>query len=167
MYAQDPAYNEIDVEFLRTLGVTVVQGLEGYNLITENSVAYTPGAEMFVEMEVLQQQPGVLLTSRLDWYWRNEKGQACTNRVLRGDDILTTTNESANSEELSARDKTGDTSTNRQLERECQVFETFLGAKQYVSLPQLDYKDDPFHNQYLYWRAREDADAMEPHSTVK
>jgi len=167
MYAQDPAYNEIDVEFLRTLGVTVIQDLEGYNLITENSVTYTPGAEMFVEMQVLQQQPGVLLTGKLDWYWRNEKGQACTNRVSLGDDMLTTMNESANSGSISGRDKRDDTSTNQKLERGCQIFETFLGGKQYVSLPQFDYKDDPFHNQYLYWRAREDTDVMGPDSTVK
>lgn len=168
MYAQEPAYNDIDVEFLKILGVTVVHDGEGYNLITANSLAYTPGAEMFVEMQVLQKKPGVLLTGKLDWYWRNQKGQACTNRVSRDNEMVTFTDELKTSGETSIRDKKDGTRTNQRLEEECQVLETFVRAKQCASLPRFDYKDDPFHNQYLYWpRTPDDGEGVSADAPVE
>lgn len=149
-FAQDPAYNDIDVEFLRSLDVTDVAHPDGFGLITQKSLVYTPGAEMQVEMEVLGRQPAILLTGKLDWYWRNDKGQACTDRVVARDSTICSDNGDV-AGQPSIRDQKEDSIEVRRFEEECRVFEAFLGVKQSVGLPRLDYKDDPFYNQYLYW----------------
>ena len=61
----------MDIEFLSTIGVNVIETPTGFDLVTSKSLVYTPGAEYQVEMEVLKRDPAVLLTSKLNWMWRN------------------------------------------------------------------------------------------------
>ena len=101
-------------------------------------------------MHVLKQTPSLLLSGKLDWYWRNAKGKACTNRIAvqcSGDGLQ-------KEEEADVADPSGSSAKQLHLDKqedECQAFEAFLEARQEARLPDLDIKDDPFTNQHLYW----------------
>lgn len=154
-YAQDPAYNEVDIEFLQLVDVTEISDPDGFALIGPKSLVYTPNAELFVEMEVLRRKPGVLLTAKLDWYWRNKRGQAYTSRV-RPVVEMAIADEGEGQQTLVQDQKEDNTAENERLEEECQAYEAFLAIKQTAALPRLDHKDEPFYNQYLYWPSGSD-----------
>lgn len=135
--------------------MNVAQTPSGFDLVTSKSLAYTPGAEYQVEMEVIKREPAVLLTSKLNWWWRNEKGLACTNRtIVPVDERWTSLHQIAASEEGSLphevqrlrHDVVGDG-----LESDCRVLEDFTRTKQEAKLPSLDFRDNPFNDQHLYW----------------
>ena len=146
MHAQDPAYNDLDVDFLNSLGVTVEEDPSGFNLLSEKSLVYTPYGEMHVEMEVIKRVPAIYLTGKLDWLWRNEQGQACTRRQAA--------HVSSDPEGAGAQP-----SANDSLEEDCQAFEKFVQSRHEARLPSLDVKDNPFTDQHLYWtKVSEDGD---------
>ena len=130
--AQEPAYNDLDVDFLKTLDVEAVNSPAGYDLITEKSLVYAPYNEFSVEMDIISRKPAILITGKIDWLWRNDKGLACTNR------------------------QDGINTQSRDLEKDCRIIESFLQDREHVRLPLLDIKDNPFTNQYIYWLARKD-----------
>jgi len=149
-YAQDPAYNDVDVEFLKDLGVEVADTPSGFDLVTSKSLVYTPGAEYHVEIEVLKRKPAVLLASKLDWLWRNEKGLACTNRISSWVDDGWTQPEQSDGSRNDAHQQLPQQRL-QDLEEECQNLEAFLQIVQGTKLPSLDFKDNPFMDQHLYW----------------
>lgn len=127
----------------------------GFELITDKSMVYTPCAEAHVEMAVLKREPAALLTGKLDWYWRNEKGQACTSRVVADmDDMINAPNATENPEDSSVQAKrnTLQSLSIRDLEEECQILEKFVRSKQDARIPSFELRDQhPFNNQHLYW----------------
>lgn len=166
MYAQDPAYNDVDVEFLKSLGVDVAETPSGFDLVTEKSLVYTPGAEYHVEIGVLRRKPAVLLSSKLNWLWRNEKGLACTNRVSvqRNEGEMGVEQSTAPADSHRHEDEL----LQRDLEADCQMLEDFLRNKQETKLPTLDVKDNPFNDQHLYWlKPQEAGDDRQNEDVVK
>lgn len=156
--AQDPAYNDLDLEFLESYDITTIETPHGFDSLTEKSLAYTPGAEMNVDIQVLSAKPAILLTGRLDWYWRNEKGLACTDRISiwqEGEGLVPQAELGASGFPEDQRDTLRHQEGSR-LEQECQIFEDFLRGRQEASLPDLDFKDHPFRNQHLYWLDKPD-----------
>lgn len=156
-YAQDPAYNDIDTEFLKSMGIEVVQDPRGFELLTSKSLAYTPTAELHVELQTLSTRPAIRLGSKLDFYWRNEKGLACTNRVALQDaeGISNLTLDDATKQRARVA---GSYAT---VEEECRSFETFLLDREVASVPRFDIKDaSPLRDQHLYWlKSVEDGDS--------
>lgn len=141
LYVQEPAYNDLDVEFLQQSGFAVTQDPSGFDLVDGNSLVYSPCAELNVEVAVLNKMPPVYLTSRLDWIWRNEHSIPCTNRIgnLTG-----------------VGDPLSDSSSTDRVEATCQTLERFLRDKASMRMPSLDVKDNPFTDQYLYWQNQSD-----------
>ena len=107
---------------------------------------------MHVDLEVLKKRPAVLLSGKLDWYWRNNKGEACTSRSRDdkserlGDQIERDASEAPHGEKDDRR-MTNDAG----LEVECQILESFRNRRQEARLTDFDYKGDPFREQFLYW----------------
>lgn len=163
LHAQDPAYNDLDVEFLTSLDVLVEQVPDGFDLVAQKSLVYTPCAELHVEMEVLTRRPSILLTGRLDWFWRNEQGRACTSRqgVCAGSTQVSssvTGNSGDDSREREAPAGRLRVAAAQDLERDYQAFERFVGRSNQAPLPSLDVKDHPFTEQYLYWLEADERD---------
>lgn len=127
-------------------------------MLTSKSLAYTPTAELHVELQTLNARPDIRLGSKLDFYWRNENGLACTNRIRsREIEAVKTSDAIPEGDEQQAR-TTGMFTT---VEEECLCFETFLQDREQASVPGFDIKDtSPFRDQHLYWlRSLEDGDA--------
>lgn len=72
--------------------------------------------------------------------WRNEKGQACTDRTPV--QVESASEDSDQHEACMMRED---------LEQDCQSLEDFLRVKQEARIPSLDSRDNPFDNQHLYW----------------
>lgn len=43
--AQDPVFNELDIELLASLGITAVESPEGFHAVSDKTFLYAPGAE--------------------------------------------------------------------------------------------------------------------------
>jgi hypothetical protein len=157
-HAQDPAYNDIDTEFLKSMGIEVVQTPRGFELLTSKSLVYTPTAELHVELQTLGARPAIRLGSKLDFYWRNEKGLACTNRIALQDTEGISRSEPGEGEGEQQARITGIYAT---VEEQCRCFETFLRDRESASVPRFDIKDaSPLRDQHLYWlKSLEDGDA--------
>jgi hypothetical protein len=68
-YAQDIEYNELDEEFLRSLGITKIDSPHGFEAVeSHGTFAYTPGAEAAVSAIVLDKDPPLLLSNELTEY---------------------------------------------------------------------------------------------------
>lgn len=130
----------MDRDFLKSMNIEVVDSPQGFDLLKSKSLAYSAYAGVTVELQVLTQQPDVFLTSKLDWYWRNDQGQARTTRQVK------------EKEESDTQDPAGSDAKGEALESECQTFEAFLQGREQARLPDFDYNGQPFHNQCLYWR---------------
>lgn len=61
LFAQEPRFNDLDREFLQSLGIKTVEHPEGFNLLTHNSFAYCPGAEQNVDLRCFSQDPVLYL----------------------------------------------------------------------------------------------------------
>lgn len=69
-YAQELAYNDLDVAFLDSLDVKVLRHPEGIEAVTEQSLAYLPCAEAYLVLEVLKRKPRIMLGKMLaDRIW--------------------------------------------------------------------------------------------------
>jgi hypothetical protein len=78
-YAQDVEYNQVDADFLRSLGITKIDSPHGFDLVeSQSTFAYTPGAEADVSAIVLDKNPPLLLTNELEPYPLQEGGHATT-----------------------------------------------------------------------------------------
>ncbi|KIW70623.1 hypothetical protein PV04_02876 [Phialophora macrospora] len=65
-YAQEPNFNDLDVELLDALNVTKVDHPRGFELLDGDSAAYSPAAEREVEAEIMTRRPRVWLHRSLD-----------------------------------------------------------------------------------------------------
>ncbi|RVX71409.1 hypothetical protein B0A52_04981 [Exophiala mesophila] len=107
VYAQEPLYNDLDAQFLHTLGISVVQHPRGFDAVDDGAVfMFSPCPERFVELQIMQHRPTLwlhrpLLNDRwpsldsspnLDWmlHGRNNHSTAISNsdstRVSAGQD---------------------------------------------------------------------------------
>lgn len=119
-------------------------------MLTSKSLAYTPTAELHVELQTLSAKPGIRLGSKLDFYWRNEKGLACTNRITSRE--IEATKRSSDNIPDGAEHQARTTGMFSSVEEECKCFETFLKDRDEASVPRFDIKDaSPFRDQHLYW----------------
>lgn len=140
-YAQDPVYNNLDTEFLAKLNIQTVNDPKAFEKITTNSFVYAPGAELAVDMRTIFRKPALFLTSELDWYWRNEKGVATTDRIRHGGLDLSAPIE----------DFANDPLLGYQNENNCRILEEFKANHESIKIPNFDAKDYPFYQQYLYY----------------
>lgn len=127
-------------------------------MLTSKSLAYTPTAELHVELQTLDAKPGIRLGSKLDFYWRNEKGVACTNRITSREVGVTETSRDTLAEAEQRARTAGAFAT---VEEECRCFEAFLHDREEAGVPRFDVKDaSPFRDQHLYWlKTLEDGEA--------
>lgn len=140
----------MDKDFLKSHNIAVVDTPQGFELLSSKSLAYTAYTDMDVEMQVICKKPGIFLSSRLDWYWRNTKGQACTSRMSSSDNDSKADYVNRKDED-ELRDPVDGNAKQERQEIDCRAFETFLQDKEEAHVPDLDYEGEPFHNQYLYW----------------
>lgn len=109
-------------------------------------------AELHVELQTLEAKPAIRLGSKLDFYWRNEKGLACTHRVSSQTGGGMEKRGEADTNENGSEQQMGVTGRFASIEEECRCFESFLHEREEASVPQFDLKDaKPFHGQHLYW----------------
>ncbi|ETI23854.1 hypothetical protein G647_05661 [Cladophialophora carrionii CBS 160.54] len=66
-YAQEPNYNDLDAELLKSLDITRVDHPRGFELLDEHAVAYSPAAEREVEAGIMARKPRVWLHRSLDY----------------------------------------------------------------------------------------------------
>lgn len=156
-FSQEPVYNDLDVEFLRGLEIERVNSPIGFGTLTERSLIYAPAAELDVELKALAADPAVaMVTGKLDFFWRNDRGEACTDRILVArkekewdedvqPDDLVLIHELAETDDR--RSRNGD-----RIEKGLSVLEEFKKDKDVYLLPELDFKDQPFHSLYVYAR---------------
>lgn len=86
-------------------------------------------------------QPALFLTAELNWYWRNEQGEARTDR------IESCTPEDMTPDELSeigARQ-------GHENENNCRILEEFKENHECIKIPDFEANDYPFYQQYLYY----------------
>lgn len=144
-------YNDLDTEFLQTHHIQTVYDPNAFDLITSDSFVYTPGAELDVQMRTLYKTPALHLTSKLDFYWRNEKGEALTDRkaspvrnekgeIVYGDD----------GRDLFGPQDLSDSHSREENENECRILEQFRSDHEEIQIPDFDAQDYPFYHKYLY-----------------
>lgn len=66
VYAQDPVFNTLDRELLKSLGITVVEHPAAFDLVTPHSVVFCPGAESKHLLQVFPSRPRVLFCNQID-----------------------------------------------------------------------------------------------------
>jgi hypothetical protein len=138
-YAQEPVYSQLDKKFLSTMSIATVRDPAGFDLVTNDSFVYCPGAELDVEMGILFKSPAFVLAGKLDAFWRNQKGEAMTDRKARyfpSDDSEEMIQGSVNPKEN---------------ENECRILENFNSDHHGVQIPDFDAKDYPFYQHFFYY----------------
>jgi hypothetical protein len=169
-YAQEPQYNTQDSVFLSTLGIQKIDDPKGFNLLTNHSFAYIPGAEQHVTFETLVAGPFLCLTGELDrspgaYPFFQPRSISPGDPVYRPQD----TDRHADPNTVSCQetgeliDATRDDSAakidearvgNRQaspLPDDQDVIEWFLRDKEAAKVPDFDLQDRPVYNTWLYW----------------
>ena len=157
-------YNDLDKEFLSTLGITTVESPAGFEQISEHSLTYCPGAEQDVNLRTWFRNPSLTIGSEIDLYYRNDHGIAYPRhiQVYRDDKPVTY-------EEIDQLDGAPD-GIRRSCHENCaSICEKFLFYHDSVRLPDLDANNQPFHRQFLYYRrpvdetdAKQDKDRVGP-----
>jgi hypothetical protein len=66
VYAQDPVFNALDRELLESLGITVVEHPAAFDLVTQQSVVFCPGAESKHLLQIFPSRPQVLFCNQID-----------------------------------------------------------------------------------------------------
>ncbi|KAJ5833395.1 hypothetical protein N7474_001706 [Penicillium riverlandense] len=66
VYAQDPVFNTLDRELLESLGITVVEHPAAFDLVTQHSVVFCPGAESKHLLQIFSSQPRILFCNQID-----------------------------------------------------------------------------------------------------
>ena len=160
-YAQEPCYNDLDVEFLETLGITAVADPKGFDLVKHSTFAYTPMCEPPVELATMFRKPAMLLTHVIDYLWRDENGIARSHRtgiyIEEGGEKQAVTSEEYEKKTGELHEELRDS-----LDKQCQVFETFENTYSGFKLPNLEVANFPFNDQYLYCRISKDVSELEP-----
>lgn len=141
--AQEPAYNDLDIEFLRTLDVEVAETPQGFEQVTQKSLVYTPCSEGHVLRQVLEGKPAILLGKSVDWYARESRDM----QPVRAEEELMQAN---GQDRDNRRDK-------HDLRDENDIFKTYRRGSNAVRLPDFAYRDrHPFRDEYLYWKLQFD-----------
>lgn len=169
-YAQEPQYNTLDGAFLSTLGVQKIDDPKGFNLLTNHSFAYTPGAEQHVIFQTLVADPFLYLTGELDrspgaYPFFQPRSISPVDPVYSPQDTdrYAKPNIMSYEETEGLTDATRDDSAakidearvgNRQaspLPDDQDVIEWFLRNKEAAKVPDFDLQDRPVYNTWLYW----------------
>lgn len=97
---------------------------------------------MDIELRILRKKPAVHLGHKVEIFWRNKHGKVCTTRVGTGhrDEIA----EHGGAQTEPSTDE-------HDWETEFAIEQEFVGDRQSMALPTFSVKDEPFHEQYLYW----------------
>lgn len=151
-YAQEPQYNTLDGAFLSTLGVQKIDDPKGFNLLTNHSFAYTPGAEQHVIFQTLVADPFLYLTGELDRspgaypFFQPRKPNIMSCEETEG--LIDATRDDSAAKVDEAR------LGNRQaspLPDDQDVIEWFLRNKEAAKVPDFDLQDRPVYKTWLYW----------------
>lgn len=67
VYAQEPRFNELDKEYLASLGITVVENPGIWGIIDSETLAYSPGAEAEHFRKIAKKEPGIWWPVHLDY----------------------------------------------------------------------------------------------------
>ncbi len=161
-YAQEPCYNDLDVEFLKTLGITTVVDPKGFDLVRDSTFAYTPMCEPPVELATMLRNPAMLLTHVMDYFWRDNNGIARSHRT--GTCIQHKGEEKRPVASAEYEKETGqvDVDLRDEMEKACRVYEAFQKAYHGIKLPNLEVAEFPFNDQYLYCSTSQNVDELEP-----
>jgi hypothetical protein len=134
-YAQEPAYNPLDVKFLASLQIVKVDSPLGWEMIESKlSFCYCPGAEQFVSIMVIRKNPAFYLAGPLSWLRERQAEHAC---------------------ELPSH--CGQEHSKDEQKKRLQMIDDFMDEHNVCTLPDLDAADSPFHNAVLYWSKPADA----------
>lgn len=123
--AQEPYYNTLDVAFLETLGVTVVNHPEGFDVLDGgrgSAFVYSPAAEQEVECQTMFYRPRIWLHRPLDHLLGTLGGS-------RGGEF--------------SRDE---------AEINADMTEAFQNSHECAALPEVNLKNFPFHGSTIWWR---------------
>ena len=127
-YAQEPAYNALDKEFLASLQIVKVDSPMGWEMIeATSSFCYCPGAEQFVSLMAIRKNPAFYLAGHLSWLRERQMELACIFPPHCGQD-----------------DIDGD------QKKLLQLIDNFVDEHIVYTLPDLDAPDSPFYNEVLY-----------------
>lgn len=133
-YAQEPAYNLLDESFLFSLQVVKVDSPSGWDLIDSSSFCYCPGAEQYVSIMAIKNDPGFYMAGPLPWLREKQVEDA---------DVLPS--------------HSGEDWTPHMKGERLQMIDKFMDEHDVCTLPDLDAADYPFYDQVLYWRKSYDA----------
>lgn len=67
-YAQEPFYSDLDEKFLLGLGISEVIHPEGFNLVDEQTMVYSPYATMGLERQIMHSGPGLWVHRSIKHY---------------------------------------------------------------------------------------------------
>jgi len=150
-------YNEMDAHFLKALNITKADSPAGFQFLTPQSLLYTPSPEFTVIMHALFQKPSTVLSNPLDYFYRNESGEARSRSWSLS--IPAEGKERTLDEikwENDPKEKGVVKKAENTLESYCQFMEEFQAARKMTALPDLDDKDHSFYKMRIYWRTEKD-----------
>jgi hypothetical protein len=142
MYAQEPMYNTLDKEFLKSLGIDFKPVSEGWAVLDQSDkdghvFVYAPGAEREVAVKVFAASPAFYLGNDPRLY---SEGYAWT------------------------RDRAAD-KHHRELSSAISAVQKFVDSHESIRLPDFNLPNYPFHEQDLYYRplseSQDDISAVE------
>jgi hypothetical protein len=130
VYAQEPAYNILDKSLLNKLQILPVDSPTGWTLIEPSSFVYCPGAEQFVSIMALENNPAFYLAGPLDWLRGQQAERKCQNDVSTSFDV-----------------RPHDAEDQRKI---LSMIEKYVHEHNAQKLSDLDAPDYPFHGMVLY-----------------
>jgi hypothetical protein len=140
------------------MDVAVVDNPHGFDLVSDASLVYMPGAEQDVAMRVYYHHPDLLIANTIDLYYRNAEGTAYPTQTTTclSNGMPATVEEKDLAQELDGQDKEA-------YQNHARVCEKLLYYHDATLLPDLDAANHPFHQNYLYYRkTSEDTDTSAP-----
>ena len=156
LFAQEPRYNAMDEDLLRTLNIRTVKHPTGFCLLNTRSFAFCPGAEQSVVLRTLPYDPAIYLGGKLESY-KGSDGYLRSSVISRlyyldGDEGKT-----LSLDEIEERGGSNDAQTWLQERRkeeadDVDVIHHYMKDKEMAKLPDLDAQDFPFYGMHLHWR---------------
>ncbi|KIX09503.1 uncharacterized protein Z518_00583 [Rhinocladiella mackenziei CBS 650.93] len=129
-YAQEPCYNDLDTELLRSLNTTKVDHPAGFELLQDrtqtSAFVYSPFAEPQVELQIMFHNPRIWLHRSLDHMHREDR--------IAGDEEF----------------------TKDEAEVNLEMTDLFKRNHECAELPGLNVKNQPFHQSVIWWRKEDE-----------
>ena len=119
-YAQEPFYNTFDTTFLGKLGIMKVDSPRGWELVTDASFTFCPGAEIFVSMLTIERNPAFYLGQSL----RSKREGQFAERLAFGE--------------------------HRRHEENIETLDKYMACHNCHNLSVFDVADRPLHDLMLY-----------------